>query len=920
MAKKSRSTSGTPSKVETITLESDTDDVAAATTANGQHSDGDGDDNVKLVDGSDAGSPSAVKAHDEAEYKPDSPKQKRVAAPADDGDAARQKFMRAQIAKVISKAHAYTKVLEEFRERARAAAGEQAEDDANEDDVGDNASPDGKRKRGKNVNGRKKKKLGKNDVPPLKLPQSKLVSGGTLKDYQLEGMNWMIQRYLYDLGGGILADEMGTGKTLQTISFLAFLYEHIHKPERPDKDKPSIVVMPKAVLDNWANEFAPELPVLVYRGTKEERAELRRKHLRLKGLTPQQLPYKRTKPYPIILITYEILRRDIDWFKLLEYDLIACDEAHKVKNSKGKSLAALRQIKGNFRLLLTGTPLQNSLHELFSLLSFVLPKVFDDEDSFIRSFQFDSITGSDAERLSSQDEMTLLVTQLQEILQPFMLRRRKKDVVHNLPLKKEYVLKAPITVQQKLLLDAAKESTDALRVAMAELHLRSATPSTAPTSPAALSPAPSETGSSRGSRQKGKRGREIIDLSLLEDGEDEAASSAAGENSPRRTRPRHAKASAAASVQSYSDQVDAADDDEFEEELVRKAEQEERAREKALLEKLAADQKRGGPLKQKNARLSSQMTNLRQIANHPFIKVPPTGDEVTEDVVNYSGKMMLLDRILPELIARGHKVLIFSQFTEMLDILQDYLALREMIHYRLDGGFHKIEGIQEHIDDFNTSPCGPDEANVFLVSTKAGGVGINLIGADTVILFDSDWNPQNDLQAMDRAHRIGQTKPVLVYRLVSDQTVDEVVLRSATKKRKLERVVLGADTLAGDAKDLLDSARGGNKGKGRKNGAKDEMLEELMKQVLSVEGQEVTLAGAGAEILTDEQLEALLDRSDSAMQSNASSERGKGTTIAGFEVVETVDEETVQEKNRLADLLGESTTASAETSDADDDE
>ncbi|KWU46234.1 hypothetical protein RHOSPDRAFT_24768 [Rhodotorula sp. JG-1b] len=690
--------------------------------------------------------------------------------PRDEKEA--KKLLRKALLDVVEKTRHYTEAIEKDLKAAAAAQGLDEEDDETEP-----AATTGKgNKRGRRTSGTStpKKKPKKQDVPPLFLPQSGLITGGTLKPYQLDGQNWMIQRYIYAMHGAILADEMGTGKTLQSISLLAFIHEKIHEAEKKSTDRPSIVILPKAVLYNWALElerFAPSLPVLVYTGNKDERAELRRSRLGLRGMMNQP-PRPRKEPMPIILVTYQIMMNDINWLKELNYDAIICDEAHKAKGLNGRTLACLKQLKGDFRLLLTGTPLQNNLTELYALLSFILPHVFNDQDLFESQFDFSEITTSDGSKLSEQEEVTLLVAQLQNILKPFLLRRCKKDVIKDLPLKKEYVLTAPLTARQKEMTEAAVNGD--LR------DFLSGQP------PSTREP-PKQEETTPGKRPRRRRGGDaaIIDLSLLADDEDSST--------PRR-RTRGAR-------KSYVDALpDADDDDEFEEQLKKRQEQEALEQQERSLAKATAKAQTATSLVHKKTRWNSAMTNLRQIANHPLQKYDdrdPNADP--EDIVNLSGKMMLLDRVLPELFRREHKpnsslvmtqVLLFSQFTTMLDLLDEYIELRGWNRYRIDGrGGHGAN--QDEINEFNTAPFSEDTANVFLLSTRAGGVGLNLVGADTVIIFDSDWNPQNDLQAMDRAHRIGQTKPVLVFRLASANTVEQTILASATKKRKLERVVLG---------------------------------------------------------------------------------------------------------------------------------
>lgn len=231
-----------------------------------------------------------------------------------------------------------------------------------------------------------------------------------------------------------------------------------------------------------------------------------------------------------------------------------------------------------------------------------------------------------------------------------------------------------------------------------------------------------------------------------------------------------------------------------------------------------------------------------------------------------SGKMLLLDRLLSYLFENGHKVLIFSQFKMQLDILEDYCReLRGWEICRIDGGVSQ-ENRREQIRDFNNDP----NYKIFLLSTRAGGQGINLASADTVILFDSDFNPQQDLQAQDRAHRIGQTRPVIVYRLATRGTVEENLLMAADAKRRLEKLVI---------------RKGGFKSIGQKmdHGAQDDLDKEALRNLLLKDGHVYETSG-GDQILSDEDLVEICDRSDAAYEKAT---RGEGANAEGYCVVET---------------------------------
>jgi ATP-dependent DNA helicase len=268
---------------------------------------------------------------------------------------------------------------------------------------------------------------------------------------------------------------------------------------------------------------------------------------------------------------------------------------------------------------------------------------------------------------------------------------------------------------------------------------------------------------------------------------------------------------------------------------------------------------------------------LRLVCNSPINFYNPFASSavpVDETIVTSSGKMLLLDRLLPELFSRGHKVLIFSQFTTQIDILQDYCELRKWEACRIDGGVSQ-DSRREQIARFNSDPA----LRLFLLSTRAGGQGINLASADTVILFDSDWNPQQDLQAQDRAHRIGQTRPVIVYRLATKGTVEETLLLSADAKRRLEKLVI---------------KKGGFRTMGQKmsrdgdddhDGGLDGLLDpDALKALMLKDGEVYEYSGASErEVLSDADLRVLCDRSDAAYERAAA---GTGNAD-GWRVIET---------------------------------
>merc|ERR1711997_119160 len=247
--------------------------------------------------------------------------------------------------------------------------------------------------------------------------------------------------------------------------------------------------------------------------------------------------------------------------------------------------------------------------------------------------------------------------------------------------------------------------------------------------------------------------------------------------------------------------------------------------------------------------LKSRMMDMRKTCNHPYlIEYPLTEDgnfyRADEDMVDICGKLKVLDQMLYELEKRGHKTLIFSQMTRLLDILGDYLHYREKKFSRLDGSMH-FEDRQQNIDRFNEHP----DYKIFLLSTRAGGLGINLTAADTVIIYDSDWNPQQDLQAQDRAHRIGQTKPVMIYRLVTANTIDEKIVERAAAKRKLEKMIIHRNKFKSQDTDGLKTTM-------------QALTPQELIELLESKDHAGVVDRKDQPVFTKEEMDLLLDRSD----------------------------------------------------------
>ncbi|KAK1750823.1 ISWI chromatin-remodeling complex ATPase ISW2 [Echria macrotheca] len=511
---------------------------------------------------------------------------------------------------------------------------------------------------------------------------------GTMRDYQIAGLNWLIS--LHENGiSGILADEMGLGKTLQTISFLGYL-RHIMGITGPH-----LITVPKSTLDNWNREFTrwtPEVNVLVLQGAKEERHQLINDRLI-------------DENFDVCITSYEMILREKAHLRKFAWEYIIIDEAHRIKNEESSLAQVIRMFNSRNRLLITGTPLQNNLHELWALLNFLLPDVFGDSEAFDSWF-----SGQDRD----QDKV---VQQLHRVLRPFLLRRVKADVEKSLLPKKE------VNVY----------------IGMSEMQV--------------------------------KWYQKILEKDI------DAVNGAGGK-------------------------------------------------------------------KESKTRLLNIVMQLRKCCNHPYLfegAEPGPPYTTDEHLVYNAGKMLVLDKLLKRLQAQGSRVLIFSQMSRLLDILEDYCVFRQYKYCRIDGGTAHEDRIAA-IDEYNKPGS---EKFVFLLTTRAGGLGINLTTADIVILYDSDWNPQADLQAMDRAHRIGQTKQVVVYRFVTDNAIEEKVLERAAQKLRLDQLVIQQGRAQVAAKAAAN---------------KDELLSMIQhgaEKVFQSKGAFGTLADKGAN-LDDDDIDAIL--------------------------------------------------------------
>jgi len=475
--------------------------------------------------------------------------------------------------------------------------------------------------------------------------QPTLLEGGSLKNYQMAGLQWMISLYNNKLNG-ILADEMGLGKTIQTIALFCYLMEF------KNNYGPFLVVVPLTTLSNWMLEFdkwAPSIKKVIYKGSPQNRKQC--------ALT------LRTTKWNVCITTYEYILKDRLVLNKFNWQYIIIDEGHRMKNSKSKFALTLGQeYNSENRLLLTGTPLQNNLGELWSLLNFLLPKVFNSCDEFEKWFSLAvSKDTGDKDTQLTEEEQLLIINRLHQVLRPFLLRRIKSEVAAEIPNKQEDVIKVELSPWQKIVYDQIKDNSAIMK---------------------------DESG-------------QVVKKSLM-----------------------------------------------------------------------------------------NLMMQLRKICDHPYLFLNSSSyiNDINDNIFRSSGKFELLDRILPKLFAFKHRVLIFCQMTHVMDIMELYFEYKDFKYLRLDGST-KADERGERVALFNK----PDsEYNIFLLSTRAGGLGLNLQTADTVILFDSDWNPQMDLQAQDRAHRIGAKAEVRVMRFVTNTPIEEGILSKAAFKQSMDEILIQA--------------------------------------------------------------------------------------------------------------------------------
>ena len=478
------------------------------------------------------------------------------------------------------------------------------------------------------------------------------LKGGNLYDYQLEGLNWMLHKRSEGTNV-ILADEMGLGKTIQIAALVGTLL----KEESMDI-RPFLIVVPLSTLRNWKREFqnwCPHVNFVEYFGSFDDRKIMRRTEFDPDD-TGQHM-------FDVLCTSYEIAVQDRCHLSKIGWEGMIIDEAHRLKGgTQSKLFDTLCTFKAKQKILVTGTPLQNNLEELFNLIKFLNNSSNRPTENSVTSTTFEQFSQSHLD--SNSDEK---IESLKTLLRPYVLRRLKKDQLINLAPRVERLIPLRLSALQK------------------EYYAAILT-----------------------------RNYKVLN------GEDKT---------------------------------------------------------------------------NRKFSLLNILMELRKCCIHPYLfdnVIPKHNDENCDlsILIQASSKLQFLDLILPRLKEDGHRVLIFSQFTRMLDILETFLEGKEHSYLRIDGTVHG-EDRQQRIDLFNDPQSS---VFVFLLSTRAGGLGINLTAADTVVIFDSDFNPHRDIQALSRAHRIGQQRKVLILRLVCKGTVEEGILKAARAKLALESVVVNSLT------------------------------------------------------------------------------------------------------------------------------
>nr|CEG04082.1 unnamed protein product [Fusarium clavum] len=742
----------------------------------------------------------------------------------------------------------------------------------------------------------------------VEIEQPKLINA-QLKEYQLKGLNWLVN--LYEQGiNGILADEMGLGKTVQSISVMAYL------AEKHDIWGPFLVVAPASTLHNWQQEiakFVPEFKILPYWGSGSDRKVLR------KFWDRKHTTYRKDAPFHVCVTSYQLVVSDVAYFQKMRWQYMILDEAQAIKSSQSSRWKALLNFHCRNRLLLTGTPIQNNMQELWALLHFIMPSLFDSHDEFSEWFSKDIESHAQSNTKLNEDQLK----RLHMILKPFMLRRVKKHVQKELGDKIELDIFCDLTYRQRAyygnlrnqinIMDLVEKATmgdDQDSGTLMNLVMQFRKVCNHPdlferaevNSPFACAYFAETASFVREGNEVavGYSSRNLIEYDLPrlvwrnggrihKAGPDSQVAGWKNRTlnhlmniwSPDNIR----DSSDGSKAFSWLRFADTSPNEAYQathQSLIVRAAKELQKRDRLgymnvaysdtedanftpahALFQIRARQNRNPVAEITSEGILSRLMNVAkgdysesglgrlEPAGRPRASAPPIqvscrswatefersevlfnapirkilyGPTVFEEkalvekklplemwptremipkpdhekkgftnisvpsmqrFVTDSGKLAKLDELLFKLKSEGHRVLLYFQMTRMIDMMEEYLTYRNYKYCRLDGST-KLEDRRDTVHDFQTRP----EIFIFLLSTRAGGLGINLTSADTVIFYDSDWNPTIDSQAMDRAHRLGQTKQVTVYRLITRGTIEERIRKRAMQKEEVQRVVI----------------------------------------------------------------------------------------------------------------------------------
>ncbi|GJE95475.1 ATP-dependent helicase [Phanerochaete sordida] len=553
---------------------------------------------------------------------------------------------------------------------------------------------------------------------------SALSSDVQLKDYQMVGINWLNLLYNRHLSC-ILADEMGLGKTVQVISFSAHLKDKGNKG-------PHLIVVPSSTLENWLREFqrfAPSINVRAYYAGKDERPFLRQE------LWDTQKKKANDDGWEILITTYNLAQgdeKDRKFFRRVEWDTCVFDEGHVLKNFQSQRYQALLKYEANWRLLLTGTPLQNNLQELVSLMNFILPSHFANGlDSLRAVFK---TKGDSKVTLLAQER----VSRAKKMMTPFVLRRRKDQVLKDLPKKVERIEWCEMTPLQKTIYnDALQRSRKTIFDVEAE-----------------KAEAEKEKANGKGAKKKTRGNARAKDKLYLENSTNVLMDLRKAASHPMLFRRR------------FTDDT---------------------------LTSIANLLLKEPDYRQRKARFDYVKEDMEVMTDSELQAFCATYKSTrkflqSEDCYLQAGKVKVLLKLLEGYRAQGRRVLIFSQFTQILDILQRVLE-HQKVKFVVLTGSTPVDARQSLVDEFTED----ESIQVFLLSTKAGGMGINLTAASVVIMFDQDFNPHNDKQAQDRAYRIGQKRDVDVVKLITKGSIEEDMLELGMTKLALDEAVAGEE-------------------------------------------------------------------------------------------------------------------------------